>query len=85
MNLFMLGAISALSVVAAVYFVRFWRDTGDRLFLAFGAAFGLEGINRLALAASPNPSEGQPLYYLVRLLAFLLILAAVIDRNRRRS
>jgi uncharacterized membrane protein HdeD (DUF308 family) len=81
-NLFLLGAIAALSLVASLFFFRFWRETGDRLFLIFGLAFGIEGVNRIALAFSPNPSEGDPFFYAVRAFAFLLILYAIWDKNR---
>jgi hypothetical protein len=34
---------------------------------------------------APDPSEAHPLFYLVRLASFLLILAAIIDKNLRRT
>lgn len=79
----MLGAIAMASLTAALFFLRFWRETKDRLFLAFSLAFAIEGVNRIALALSPHPSEGDPVFYVVRLLAFGLILAGIIDKNRR--
>jgi uncharacterized membrane protein HdeD (DUF308 family) len=82
MNLFLLGAIAAMSLMAGLFFLRFWRQTHDRLFLLFGLAFGLEGLNRTALALQPRPNEGEPLFYLVRCVAFGLILAAILDKNR---
>ena len=85
LNLFLLGAIAALSLVAAVFFFRFWRETSDRLFLIFALAFGIEGVNRTALALTPNPSEGDPFFYAVRAFAFLLILYAIWDKNRSGS
>lgn len=81
LNLFLLGAISMASLTAGLFFFRFWRQTRDRLFLLFGLAFFLEGINRAALALSENPREGDPFFYLVRLLAFSLILGAIVDKN----
>jgi hypothetical protein len=59
-----------------------WRTTGDRLFAIFAAAFGVLGIQRLALAFSRDMAEDQTALYLVRLFAFLLILAAIVDKNR---
>ena len=50
--------------------------------LFFGLAFGIEGINRTALALSGNPREGDPFFYAVRAFAFLLILYAIWDKNR---
>lgn len=88
MNCFLLGAVAMASLVAGLFFLRFWRETKDRLFLAFAVSFFAEGINRTALALTDAPREGAPFFYLVRLLAFVLILIAVIDKNRatqRRS
>lgn len=73
------------SITAALFFLRFWRETRDRLFLAFSIAFGIEGLNRTALALSENPREGDPFFYLVRLLAFSIILVAVAYKNLRRK
>lgn len=77
------GAIAMASVVAAMFFLRFWRDTRDRLFLIFSAAFLLLGITRIGLALSAMHREGQTYWYWVRLAAFLLILLAIVDKNRR--
>jgi hypothetical protein len=77
-----MGAIAMGSSVAALFFLRFWRDTGDRLFAMFAAAFLLLGITRLGLALSPEELEGHTHWYWVRLVAFLLILVAIVDKNR---
>ena len=83
MEEFLMGAIAMASAVAALFFLRFWRDTGDRLFGIFAAAFLLLGITRIGLALSRTPLEGQTHWYWVRLAAFLLILLAIVDKNRR--
>jgi hypothetical protein len=81
---FLLGAVAMASLVAATFFLRFWRKTHDRFFLLFAAAFLLEAINRLTLAAVGTVSEEhEPLFYLVRLFSFVLILIAIIDKNLR--
>jgi hypothetical protein len=80
---FLMGAIAMTSSVAALFFLRFWKDTGDRLFAIFSAAFGLLAITRVGLALSNEQMEGQTHWYWVRLAAFLLILLAIIDKNRR--
>lgn len=84
MRLFFLGAIAMASLVAALFFLRFWRDTGDRFFLFFAAAFGVEVINRVALGLGTLSEETEPFLYMVRLFSFLLILAAIVDKNRRK-
>lgn len=83
MEEFFMGAIAMASVVAALFFLRFWRDTGDRLFLIFAAAFLLLAVTRLGLAMSQVQQEGHTHWYWVRLVAFVLILLAIVDKNRR--
>ncbi len=78
---FLLGVICALSFVACVFFLKFWRDTRDSLFAAFAAFFFIEGAGRVALLFVAHPNEGSPWIYLVRLLAFLFILFAILYKN----
>ncbi|MGH7854083.1 MAG: DUF5985 family protein [Candidatus Binatia bacterium] len=77
----LLGAIGMASLVAGLFFLRFWRDTGDRLFLYFAISFLVEGANRAALGMSGDPNEGRPFFYFVRFLSFLLILIAIVQKN----
>jgi hypothetical protein len=79
-----MGAIAAGSAFAGLFFFRFWHQTRDRFFLFFAGSFWLEAINRAALAVVPHASEQEPLFYLVRLVAYGLILAAIWQKNRRR-
>jgi uncharacterized membrane protein HdeD (DUF308 family) len=78
---FLLGIIATTSLTAGVFFLKFWRKTRDSLFLAFGLAFFVEGLNRSAVLFLAKPNEGSPYIYIVRLLAFLLILAAILHKN----
>jgi len=81
---FIMGAIATASAVVALFFLKFWRKTGDRLFGMFAVAFLLLGITRLGLAFSQVTAvEGHTYWYWVRLAAFVLILIAIIDKNRR--
>lgn len=82
MNEMMIGAIAAASLVAGLFFFRFWRATGDRFFLLFALSFWIEGVNRVLLYESVGLDEDAPVYYLIRLVAYGLILAAIIDKNR---
>lgn len=84
-NAFLLGVIATTSVTAGVFFLRFWRETRDKFFLAFGAAFILEGLNRTVVLLLKHPNEGNPWHYLIRLVAFLLILIAIIQKNYGRE
>jgi hypothetical protein len=76
------GAITMGYVVVGLFFLRFWRETRDRLFLIFAIAFWILGGQRLALVLTGQTAETGTGLYLVRLFAFLLILAAIIDKNR---
>jgi uncharacterized membrane protein HdeD (DUF308 family) len=78
---FLLGIIVTASIVAAGFFWKFYRQTRDTLFLAFAAAFLVEGLNRLSFLFIEAPNEGSPAIYLVRLIAFLLILTAIVRKN----
>jgi hypothetical protein len=83
MEEFLMGAIAMASTVVAMFFLRFWRDTGDRLFMIFAIAFILLATTRLGLALSNQPLEGQTHWYWFRFAAFALILFAIVDKNRR--
>ena len=78
---FLLGVIVTAAATAGMLFLKFWRRTRDQLFLAFGAAFIIEALNRMAFLLIDHPNEGSPIIYLVRLFAFSLILAAIISKN----
>lgn len=82
LSTFLLGAVAMGSLVAALFFLRFWRQTRDRFFLLFSIAFGLDAVNRVALGLTEVAKEQEPFFYLVRLFTFGLILLAIIDKNR---
>lgn len=79
---FLSGSIFVTSLVAALFFLRFWRQSGDRLFAIFAAAFTVFAANRLVLVGLDESNEARTYVYLIRLLAFVLIAAAIIDKNR---
>ncbi len=79
LNVTMLGAIAMACLVAAMFFLRFWQRGRDRFFLLFAASFFVEALNRTALALSPTPNDGAPIFYCVRLLSFVLIIIAIAD------
>jgi hypothetical protein len=80
---FLLGVIVVASLAAATFFCLFWRKSKDPLFAAFSIAFAIEGLNRTRFLFEEQPNEGSPSIYLVRLLAFLIILSAILWKNRR--
>jgi hypothetical protein len=80
---FLAGAVVALSGVASLYFWRFRRQTGERFFGLFALAFASLAVSYLFRAAVDNASEFRPHVYLIRLAAFVLIIAAIVENNRR--
>lgn len=85
MHLFISGAMTMAYLVAGLFFFRFWKKSGDRLFIFFAVAFWMLSVQRLALALTSETLEDQTLLYAVRLLAFILILVAILDKNRPRG
>ena len=78
---FLSGAIVLGFVVAGLFFLKFWRKTHDRLFLAFTIAFWLLGLAQALLAFSQVPVEERSWIYLLRLAAFVAILFAIWRKN----
>ena len=84
MSEFLQGATMLASLGVAVFFLRFWRRTGDRFFAVFAAAFGVFAVNRLLLATLAEDSEARTWVYLMRAAVFLMIAAAILDKNYGR-
>ena len=80
---FLSGAITLGFIIAGLFFVRFWRQTRDTLFISFAAAFWLLGIGQGLLSFTDIPVEERSWLYLLRLAAFLLILISIWRKNRR--
>ena len=78
---FLLGVVAMACATAGLFFFRFWQASRDSLFLAFAAYFSLEAACRTILAFLENPSEGNPWIYVVRLVALVLVLAAIVKKN----
>lgn len=76
------GVIIAGNLVAALLFLRLWRDTRDRLFVSFAVAFALFALQRLLLALTTETVEDAAPLYVVRLLGFLVLIWAIVDKNR---
>lgn len=81
-NDFLRGALVMASLSIALFFLRFWRATSERLFLFFSFAFCLLAAN-WALASLGGPLAPHP--HVFRFLAFVVIALAVLDKNRRRE
>jgi hypothetical protein len=82
---FLFGALTVLSFTIGLFFLRYWRSSGDRFFAFFAIAFWALGANWLLKVGRDPADEYLPYFYLLRLVAFLLIAAAIVDKNRRSS
>lgn len=81
------GAVTLGYLIAGVFFFRFWSKTADRLFLAFAAAFALLALNQGVSTFLGDADERTVYAYSLRVLGFILILWAIVDKNlsaRRR-
>ena len=82
LNHFLLGALCMGFAAIAMFFQRFYRRTHDRFFAFFSVAFAIMALNQLALLILGEASEYRSWVFVVRLAAFLLILVAILDKNR---
>lgn len=85
MSAFVAGLLVMGYAVCALFFARFWNETRDRLFLYFTAAFALLALQRVLLATIPLVPLDPSWYFLIRLSAYLLILAGIVDKNARHA
>ena len=77
------GALAMGYVVVALFFLHFWARSRDRLFALFSFAFGVLAVQRLAITLTRGAMEDQTVFYLLRLAAFVVIIVAIVDKNRR--
>ena len=83
MNELLAGGIATASLIAGLFFFRFWRTTRDRFFLWFALSFLIEGLNRFSLYAFAGLNDASPIYYVIRLVAYGLILWAILEKNMK--
>lgn len=79
------GAMVMGYLVPGLFFLRFWKESADRLFLIFAVAFWMLALQRTLLTLLAGEPGAHIYLYVVRLLAFLLIIAAIVDKNRASS
>lgn len=81
---FLYGATAMGCAIAARFFLRFWRDSHDSLFLTFSIAFCIFAINYTILGVVSFAADTRPYVVLLRLLGFIAILAGIFAKNRGR-
>jgi hypothetical protein len=79
---FLSGALCVAFAAIGMFFFRFWKTAHDRFFAIFAAAFWVLALERVILLVVGPEHEMRPFVYVVRLVAFLIIIAAIIDKNR---
>lgn len=84
MNEFLSGVASAGSLGVGLFFLRLWQETRDRFFALFGFAFWVLAFNWFLIVWVQPSSEHLHYFYVLRLAAFLLIIVAIVDKNRER-
>jgi hypothetical protein len=77
------GVAATAAAANGLFFLRFWQRHRDGLFAYFGAAFLLMAMSWGLLAFTSPTDETRPYVYAIRLLGFLLLIFAMIDKNRR--
>jgi uncharacterized membrane protein HdeD (DUF308 family) len=80
-DIFLHGLIAACSIITGLFFLRFWRDTRDWLFLAFVIFFVIQGSDTTYVVSMHHPNIGSPWLYALRLFSVLVVLAAVLRKN----
>jgi peptidoglycan/LPS O-acetylase OafA/YrhL len=84
-NQLLRGGLAVSSFVSGLFFLRFWRLSRERLFLCFALAFVALGCNWIVLGLTHPDPETRHYAYLIRLLAFVLILVGIWEKNRQRA
>lgn len=82
---FLSGAEAFGFLVCGLFFLRFWKRTRDELFIAFAIAFALLGTSQAVLTLANIPTEERGSIYLFRLAAFVIILFAIVRKNRAKA
>lgn len=76
------GAFIGMALAISLFFFQFWRKSHERLFALLALIFALLSIERSVLAFVPAGHESRHLIFLVRLLAFGLLIVGIVDKNR---
>ena len=84
LDTFLLGFVTAASLFAGLFFLRFWRETRDVLFLSFSAFFLIQGGLSAAVVHLPEPNTGPAWVFVMRLVSVAGVLGAILWKNAGR-
>jgi peptidoglycan/LPS O-acetylase OafA/YrhL len=83
MHEYLWGMLTMATLIAALFFLRYWRMGRERLFLFLSFAFAAMSASWIALAMITPSYEHRHVVYLLRTLAFAAIIIGIADKNRR--
>lgn len=81
---FLNGGLVVACLAVGLVFVKFWRVSRDRFFLFFAAAFWAFAFGAGLRTFFASANEHDHFVFLPRLVGFVIILFAILDKNRRR-
>lgn len=79
---FLAGMTTMGFLVISLLFVRYWRQGHDSLFGWFAIAFALLALDQAMPAFFVSAREEDSWIFILRLLAFALIILAIVRKNR---
>lgn len=90
---FISGIYMTSFAASGFFFFKFYRKFSDRFFLGFAGTCWLLALERVVLLLFSDPAvplsseqiEAQSMIYIIRMIAFLILVIAVVDKNRRGS
>lgn len=80
---FIQGMVAMGCALVGVFFLRFWQQSRDKLFLRFAFAFWILALSYLLLGVISFATEWRVYVFMVRLSAFCMILYGIFEKNRR--
>lgn len=85
MHPFLSGMTAMGFLVTSLLFIRYWRRTHDNIFAWFGLSFAILALTQALPIVFEIPREEDSWVYLLRLLAFSLIIVAILRKNKSAS
>ena len=83
MHEILVGGIAVAAFAAGLFFLRYWRSSNDLFFLFLMASFWLQSISHVVVGWTRSWNDDTPAQYVVRILAYGLILLAIWSKNRK--
>jgi hypothetical protein len=84
MYTFFSGVTATGNLIAAAFFLRFWSQSREGLFLFFAGAFALFAVTPILIGLLNIPQTQQSEFFLFRLAGFVLIIIGIAWTNVRK-